>query len=135
MTGIEGTNIDQLLERPWPTIGGSRIDKPEHEQRGKIEISSGCRSTQTFPLLRSQFIPLHDHNPIEWGIDCSRGTSCRFQHDVNLLFFYWSPRLKITNGPAVTDYFFEFHWASSIECQQTLNVRSFIAPTITNTYY
>src|SRR5437867_2446822 len=125
MTGIEGANIDQLLECPWPTIGSCRIDKPEHVQRGKIEISSGCRGAQTIPLLKSQLLTLHDHNPIEWGIDCSRGTPCRFQHDVNLLFFDWSPWLKITNGSAVTDYFFEFHWTSSIDCQHILTGRFF----------
>src|SRR6266487_629843 len=134
MTGVEGAHIDQLLECPWPTIGSCGIDKPEHEQRGKFEIGSGCRGAQTLPLLGSQFITLHDHNPIEWGIDCSRGTACRFQHDVNLLFFHCSPWLKITNGPAVTDHFFEFHWVSSIDCQQTLTVRTFIEPTMTNPY-
>jgi hypothetical protein len=109
VAGVEGAHIDQLLECPWPTIGSCRIDKPEHEQRGKFEIGSGCRCVQALPLLGSEFITLHDYDPIEWGIDCSRGTACRFQHNVNLLFFYWSPRLKITNGPAVTDDFFEFH--------------------------
>src|SRR6266700_4929515 len=134
MTGVEGAHIDQLLKCLRPTIGSCRIDKPEHEQRGKFEIGSGCRGAQTLPLFGSQFITLHDHNPIEWGIDCSRGTPCRFQHDVNLLFFDWSPRLKITNGPTVSDHLFEFHWASSINCEQTLTVRSFVAPTMTNPY-
>src|SRR5215469_4429801 len=127
VTGIEGTHIDQPLECLWPTIEGGWVNEPEHEQRGKFEIGSGCRGAQTLPLLGSQLITLHDYNPIEWGIDCSRGTPCRLQHDVNLFFFYWSPRLKITNGPAVTDYFFEFHWASSIDCPQTLTARSFVA--------
>src|SRR5215469_12090197 len=127
VTGVEGAHIDQLLECPWPTIGSCRVDEPEHEQRGKFEIGSCCRGAQALPLLGSQFITLHDYNPIEWGIDCSRGTPCRFQHDVNLFFFDWPPRLKITNGPAVTDYLFVFHWASSIDCQQTLTARSFVA--------
>src|SRR5215470_3684908 len=135
MAGVESAYIDQLLECLRPAIGSGRIDEPEHEQRGKFEIGSGCRGAQTIPLLWSQFITLHDYNPIEWGIDCSRGTPCRFQHDVNLFFFYWSPRLKITNGPAVTDYFFEFHWASSIDCQQTLTARSFAALRMTTCAY
>src|SRR5215471_9922312 len=134
MAGVESAHIDQLLECLRPAIRSGRIDEPEHEQRGKFEIDSGCRGFETLPLLGSKFITLHDHHPIERGIDCSRGTPCRFQHNVNLLFFNWSPRLKITNGPAVTDYFFEFHWVSSIECQQTLTVRTFIEPIMTNPY-
>src|SRR5712692_1826845 len=125
MAGIEGTNIDQLLERSGTTIGGGWVDKPEHVQRGKVKVGCGCRGSQTIPLLGSQLFSLHDNDSIPWRIDCSRGTPCRFQHDLNLLFFDWSPWLKITNGPTVTDYFFEFHWASSINCQQTLTGRFF----------
>src|SRR5205085_74683 len=96
------------------TIGGGRVDEPEHVQRGKVEVSCGCWSAQTVPLLEGQFIPLHNHDSIEWSVDSSRGEACCLQHDVDLLFFDWPPGLKIANGPTVADYFFEFHRDTSI---------------------
>src|ERR1700681_4046856 len=96
MTGIEGTNIDQLFERNRSTIGSGWIDKPEHVQWGKVEICSGCRGAQTIPLLLGQFIPLHNNDSVPWCIDCTRGKSSRLQHDLNLLFFDRPPWLEIT---------------------------------------